>query len=132
MSASDSTPNVASALDQVDSLDPEIHIELIEQLMRITDDETLLYRLAEATNRTEVLIGLGAALPHLRMELLAGSPVLAALGVANLDPEWRRNYPPRPQSLWAELELMRSLSYAAPAATPLTELLEARTAANAV
>lgn len=100
---------------------------LLEQLMRCTDDETLLLALVSKSSSLESLrSALGEFLPALAVPLHAGTPVLVALGYGPLDPDWRLAVPPLPVSLWSELEFLRTLERTTSAPDPLTELLSAR------
>jgi hypothetical protein len=105
----------------------ELFADLIEQLMRSTDDDTLLLDLFEVSTSASSLASLlGKLLPGLSVPLLPGTPVLALLGYGPLDPSWRDHVPALPVSLWSELCLLRELSRTTPAPDPLTELLNAR------
>ena len=105
--------------------------ELVEQLMRTTGDETLVYPVRTATSARHLASVLGAVLPQLQVGLLAGSPAACLLGLTDIDPNWRDQYPAGPDSLWAELELLRALHCTAVAADPLEELFAARAVAAA-
>jgi hypothetical protein len=83
-----------------------VHSAAIEQLMRMTDDESLIIRLAHQ----DPSASLGRLSSVIFDNLVTGCPVLALLDPSQtLAPSWRQCYPPLPHSLYATLELLRSL-----------------------
>jgi hypothetical protein len=107
-------------------LDKDLLDLCVEQVMRCTADESLVQTVAACTDRQSLLTAMGASISTFTCALLAGSPLLAALAVAPLDSQWRSWFPPRPNSLWAELEFLRTLSPSLLHAAPLAELTAAR------
>ena|ERR1035438_2410080 len=78
----------------------------IEQLMRMSDDEALIVRLASG-DRAGVLGRLPA---DLMADLVPGCPLLALSDDAPpVAVSWRQLYPPAPGSLYSALEFLRAL-----------------------
>jgi hypothetical protein len=103
---------------------------VVEQVMRATGDEWCVWEAAAAVDPTELLAALGRMLPSVPLVLVAGCPILAALGESPLGSSWRSAYPPRPGSLWEELETYRALHVPVPSTDgdPMLELVCAREA----
>lgn len=106
--------------------DPVLYVELVEHLMRLTNDETLLLAPLAAPDLSSLRAALGFVIPNLSSTVPGGSPLAVVLGYGLLHPKWRLLVDPVPMSLWSELELMRTLGSTSPAAHPLAELLSAR------
>lgn len=102
--------------------------DVVEQLMRIVSDETLVYNVARASSREQVLIAIGEIVPHIPGAFHPHSPVSSVVFSTPVHDSWRDMYPPSSTSLFAELELLRCLSITSPDTTPLHELLAARMA----
>lgn len=120
---------MSSPLDtsaQLSLADPALFLELVEHLMRLTNDETLLLAALAAPDIATLRAELGSILPSLVSSVPGGSPLAVVLGYGVLLPAWRRLVDPAPMSLWSELELMRTLGQTSPAEHPLAELLAAR------
>lgn len=114
------------ASTQLSVADPALFLELVEHLMRLTNDETLLLAALAAPDLAALRAELGSVLPSLASTVPGGSPLAVVLGYGSLLPAWRLLVDPVPMSLWSELELMRTLGQTSPAEHPLAELLAAR------
>jgi hypothetical protein len=114
------------ASTQLSVADPALFLELVEHLMRLTNDETLLLAALAAPDLAALRAELGSVLPSLAATVPGGSPLAVVLGYGSLLPTWRLLVDSVPMSLWSELELMRTLGQTSPAEHPLAELLAAR------
>lgn len=128
MSQSEQSPARASSDDQ--QVMPEIAQDLraacVEQVMRVSADESLALQVHAVRTRRQLLVVLGASVGDLAGVFFTGSPLLAAAGVGVLDQAWRDRCPARPGSLFAELEFLRALQPPLDAADILDELTSAR------
>lgn len=106
--------------------DPVLFAELVEHLMYLTNDETLLLAPLGAPSLAALRASLGAVLPQLDTQIPSGSPIPVVLGFGFLKPSWRAVVEPVSMSLWDELLLLRGLGCTTPATDPLSELLSAR------
>lgn len=107
-------------------VDPDLHLALVEHLMRITNDDTLVLKVLAAPSLVHLRATLGAVLPALHASPAPTTPFAVALGYGTLDPSWRSKVATCDPSLWSELELMRTLGATSSASDPLLELLDAR------
>lgn len=111
-----------------------LRAELLEQLMRVCDDESLLYAFGDvAPGSRAAHTELGRLMLSVAVPLVPGSPLLAFLSGTPLDPHWRDSYPAAPESLWAHLEFLRMMYGTELAVTPedpLSELSELALAAD--
>jgi hypothetical protein len=108
------------------ALEPELLALCVEQAMRCTGDESVVHQIATCTTTTELLSAIGEQLGSFAYALLAGSPLLCALQMVPLEENWRDWFPPRPNSLWCELVLLRDLAGATADPSPLDELVSTR------
>lgn len=84
--------------------------DMVEQVMRATDDESLLWPFLDAPAASRAAhAALGRLLSAVPVRLVAGCPLLAWLTGTALDPHWRDYCPPASRSLWADLEFLRLL-----------------------
>lgn len=84
---------------------------VVEQLMRSTDDELWVLTItAAAAPAGKLYAAVGRALLHCPGLLAAGTPVRCLLEGGRPDPQWRSALPPVERSLWAELQLLRTLT----------------------
>lgn len=102
----------------------QVRADAVEQLLRVSDDMSLAWAVQTASSKEELLAVIGRLLADVPLTLLSGSPFVAMLGYTPLDPQWRRFYPPRPNSLFNELELFVELGMVS--GVSLTELEQAR------
>lgn len=94
--------------------------------MRLTNDDTLVLKVLAAPTLSQLRAALGAVLPSLRCSPSPATPFAVVLGYGPLDPSWRLSVPTVDPSLWAELELLRTLGCTTFQHHPFLELLAAR------
>lgn len=100
--------NVEAPIVEAPAVD--LRSTVLEQVMRLTGDELALLRFVDAQPGSFLAkVALGRLLSEPGIRLVAGSPLFAFLAGGPVDPNWRASYPPRPASLWSELELTTSL-----------------------
>jgi hypothetical protein len=90
--------------------DEMLRAEVVEQVMRVTDDDVLLLPFLDAVPGSRAAhAALGRLLSGCTLRLVVGCPLMAFVGGTVRDPQWRRAYPPAPDSLWAKLEFLATI-----------------------
>src|SRR5687768_1526308 len=81
--------------------------QVLEQVMRVTDDETLVVPFLGVQPRSRrAHTALGRLLSFAPVALVVGSPVMALVGGDALDPQWRTACPVASASLWSTFEFL--------------------------
>lgn len=86
--------------------------ELTEEAMRVCDDLLTVYQVQQAArgrNRGQLTRQIGVLLGVAPHRLCHGGPMWAAITAGTLNPRWRDDVPARPDSLWSQLEALRTL-----------------------
>src|SRR4051794_19212539 len=87
-----------------------LHVEVLEQVMRVTDDDALVLPFLDAEpGSRNARAALGRLLCAERPTLVTGSPVMSLVTGEHLDPQWRTAHPVREDSLWANLQFLTSV-----------------------
>jgi hypothetical protein len=83
---------------------------LLEQVMRRTDDESLVFSFLDASPRSDVyMVALGRLLAASPGPVPAGTPLHIWAATGTLHKQWRDLCPPVRSSIWGELTTLRAL-----------------------
>lgn len=106
-------PAAGAPADERDRADL-LRAEALEQVMRLTCDESVLYPLLDPIPAHRTAVVVGRILGSLGIRPTTGCPLLALGADTVLDDGWRRHYPPAEKSLYSELLFCRELAGLAP------------------
>lgn len=123
-----SDQHAPSWIPSSEAVGESLHAEVVEQVMRIVDDEILVLPflvVRAGTPDAERSVGRLATATSVRLH--GGSPLVALIRGTKVDPRWRADYPAGGGCLWATLTFLSSLYGPQEADDPYSALEQLRT-----
>lgn len=116
----------------VERVDTNLKSSVIEQVMRLADDELSVLPFIDAEPRTaRAFEALGRLIGDVTLALRSGTPLVVFCHGGQLTDTWRAQVDTATNSLWGNLEMLRSLYGAGDAEDPYTELCQLRDLSDA-